>query len=68
MFKKQVNRRGYMDVGRKNILTAKEVLEAEGFRLAGGEVGGPIGRKVFFDTAIGGISVQRVGNIDINSH
>lgn len=50
-------------VGRQNIERALEVIETEGLTLAKGDVGGRVGRKIFFNTQTGDISVSRSGGI-----
>jgi chemotaxis protein CheD len=47
-------------VGRLNVKTALNILEAEGLRVSASDVGGTLGRKIFFYTHTGEVLLKRL--------
>lgn len=58
---------GLKHIGRENSIMAKKILKKEGYRVAGGEIGGRTGRKIFYDTATGRAMVKRTGSFGITA-
>ena len=46
------------DIGKENVLSAKEKLKKEGIKLVGESVGGSVGRSVEFSVASGVVTVK----------
>jgi chemotaxis protein CheD len=53
-------RDGSATVGRQNIDKAVELMAAVGLRLVASDVGGPRGRKIFFNTSTGEVLLRRL--------
>lgn len=49
------------NIGTQNVARAREVLRELGLNLAAYDVGGPVGRKLIFDTRSGSVRVKRLG-------
>lgn len=47
-------------VGRKNILMARELVQNNNLKLKNADVGGTLGRKLFFDTETGEVLLKRL--------
>ncbi len=60
MFARKSGQPGALSVGRQNILMAGKVIAAEGLGLKAQDVGGPLGRKVLFDTGTGEVLLKRL--------
>lgn len=56
-----------IQVGRANIAMARKKLTEHGFEITSFDVGGPIGRKLFFDTATGNVWVKLLHGEPIHS-
>lgn len=54
------NARPAASVGRQNIAAAQAVLTQEGFILVAKDVGGAVGRKIFFNTLTGEVLLKRL--------
>ncbi len=52
--------KGYLEVGQRNIVIAKDMLKEEKIRVISSDVDGELGRKIIFDTADGGVMVKMV--------
>ncbi len=48
------------DIGLRNISAARRVLEGHGIRVVDEDVGGQHGRRIYFDTASGKVTVKRI--------
>jgi chemotaxis protein CheD len=59
MFTKTIEQAG-VSVGRQNIASAERVLASEGLRLQASDVGGILGRKIFFYTHTGDVLLKRL--------
>lgn len=55
---------GLNDVGSKNITFVKDFLSAEGYMLAGEDMGGTFARRVLFKPASGRIMIKRLDSSD----
>lgn len=55
---------GLVDVGAKNIEFVREFLNAEGYRIAGEDVGGTFARRVLFKPQSGRIFIKRLDSTD----
>ena len=53
-------------VGRKNILMARELIQKNRLKLKNADVGGTLGRKLFFDTDTGEVLLKRLSGIEKN--
>jgi chemotaxis protein CheD len=60
IFNPEGSNRGLIDIGHQNIEAARQALEAERLRLVATDVGGYIGRKIFFYTHKGDVLVKRL--------
>ncbi|HEX9079499.1 MAG TPA: chemotaxis protein CheD [Desulfuromonadaceae bacterium] len=67
MFARRDSRPELLSIGRQNILMAGRVIAAEGLRLKAQDVGGLLGRKVFFYTHSGEVLLKRLRGAG-NSH
>jgi len=48
------------DIGRKNIMTARSGLAGYGIRIVRQDVGGNLGRKIYFESPTGSVTVQTI--------
>lgn len=62
MFAAPLTQKGLSHVGRENSVKARQILKEKGYRLAGGEIGGRTGRKIYYNTATGRALVKRTGS------
>jgi chemotaxis protein CheD len=54
----------FLSVGQQNINMARQMLESQGLKLISFDVGGPQGRKIFFNTCTGEVLMKRLRKID----
>ena len=50
-------------VGAMNLAAARKIIKARGLPLQAADVGGPLGRKIIFDTRAGVVMVKRMQKI-----
>jgi chemotaxis protein CheD len=60
MFTRAIERPGLVSIGRQNFSTAERVLKSEGLQLHVVDVGGLLGRKIFFYTHTGEVLLKRL--------
>ncbi len=60
MFSMRLGGRNSISVGRQNIEIARQTLEKAGLRVIAMDVGGAVGRKLFFNTATGDVLMKRL--------
>lgn len=51
------------DIGSSNIEIARKILEKKGIKVVSEDVGGSLGRKIYFDTGSGKVAVLKVEKI-----
>jgi chemotaxis protein CheD len=64
LFSRNGDTRGAISIGRKNILTARKILEQEGLTLLSMDVGGNGGRKILFYPHTGEVLLKRLRNTE----
>jgi len=60
MFTKTIDRPGLASIGRQNITAAEQVLKSEGLKMHAVDVGGLLGRKIYFYTDTGEVLLKRL--------
>ena len=55
---------GPKSVGRENLQTSRRLIELHRLRLVASDTGGPVGRKIIFDTQSGRVRVQKMRPTD----
>jgi chemotaxis protein CheD len=54
-----------LTVGSANVALARRLLAEAGFEIVAGDVGGPLGRKVVFNTKTGSVHVKSLGGSNL---
>jgi len=60
MFTKTIDRPDFASIGRQNITAAEQVLKSEGLKMHAVDVGGLLGRKIYFYTDTGEVLLKRL--------
>lgn len=60
MFTKALEQPGIVSIDRQNIAAAEQTLTSVGLRTMVIDVGGPLGRKIFFNTHTGDVLLKRL--------
>jgi chemotaxis protein CheD len=63
-----MNSRGLLNVGERNIILARDMLESENIPIINLDVGGRFGRKIIYDTETGSVLLKTIKPKNIPHH
>lgn len=64
MFSRTIEKPGLASVGRQNIMAAEALIKREGLRITKKDLGGLLGRKLYFYTHTGRVLLKRLSRVD----